>query len=179
MSGERTEATLFDHVWLHGELEEHLDAVYGDGSALPTIAGLHAGPPLTYTKLALARAAGRVSRARGRGGGTAAPGRLLLRIAPGSIATLGARLRDGITLISATNGKTTTARMLAQSSRRTAAASLTIVPARTPILACARRWPRANADAGVLEVDEAWLPLLAAQLQPRLIVLGNLFSRPA
>ena len=30
-------------------------------------------------------------------------------------------------------------------------------------------------DEGLFEVDEAWLPRVAAQLDPALIVLGNLF----
>ena len=30
-------------------------------------------------------------------------------------------------------------------------------------------------DEGLFEVDEAWLPRVAAELEPRLIVLGNLF----
>ena len=30
-------------------------------------------------------------------------------------------------------------------------------------------------DEGLFEVDEAWLPRVAADLDPRLIVLGNLF----
>ena len=63
-------------------------------------------------KLALARAVGALSRRRG-GGGTSAPGKLLLRLAPDAIATLGARLPRGSVLMSATNGKTTTAAMAA------------------------------------------------------------------
>ena len=46
-------------------------------------------------KLALARAAGALSRRSGRGGGTTLPGRLLLRLAPDAISRLGARLVDG------------------------------------------------------------------------------------
>src|SRR5271170_2130831 len=63
-------------------------------------------------KLALARGVGTVSRLRG-GGGTSAPGKLLMRLAPGAIGELGSRLARGSVLISATNGKTTTAAMTA------------------------------------------------------------------
>ncbi len=90
--------TLCERVWLGGHLEEHLDAVYngsGDGSVLLRQLG---ESPLTYTKLALARAVGRTSRAAGRGGGTAAPGRLLLKLAPRAIARLAERLSDGVVL---------------------------------------------------------------------------------
>jgi lipid II isoglutaminyl synthase (glutamine-hydrolysing) len=68
-------------------------------------------------KLALARAAGALSRRSGRGGGTTLPGRVLLRLAPDAISRLGAGLPGGSVVISATNGKTTTAGMLAAALR--------------------------------------------------------------
>src|SRR3954467_2482402 len=64
-------------------------------------------------KLALARAARAASRRTGRGG-TTAPGRLLLRLDDDAIQTLGRRLEVGAVCLSATNGKTTTASMLAE-----------------------------------------------------------------
>ena len=69
-------------------------------------------PPLT-----LARAAGRLSRRLGRGGGTSLPGKILLRMRPEALAELGGELPRGVTLISATNGKTTTARLVASCAR--------------------------------------------------------------
>ena len=68
-------------------------------------------------KIALARAAGALSRRSGRGGGTTLPGRLLLRLAPDAISRLGAGLSRGSAIVSATNGKTTTAGMLAAALR--------------------------------------------------------------
>jgi UDP-N-acetylmuramyl tripeptide synthase len=126
-------------------------------------------------KLALARAAGALSRRSGRGGGTTLPGRLLLRLAPDSISRLAAHLPGGSVVVSATNGKTTTAGMLAAALRATG---------RTPIHNRAgsnMSWGVATAlleqrgDEGLFEVDEAWLPRMAEELDPRLIVLGNLF----
>ena len=64
-------------------------------------------------KRAAARAVGAASRASGRGGGTTLPGRILLRLAPDAISRLGSGLGRGVTLVSATNGKTTTAGMIA------------------------------------------------------------------
>jgi hypothetical protein len=64
-------------------------------------------------KRALARAIGAASRRSGRGGGTTLPGRVLLRLEPEAIARLGAGLTGGSTIVSATNGKTTTAGMIA------------------------------------------------------------------
>ena len=68
-------------------------------------------------KVGLARATGSLSRRTGRGGGTTLPGRLLLRMAPDAISVLGSRLTGGSTIVSATNGKTTTAGMIASALR--------------------------------------------------------------
>lgn len=126
-------------------------------------------------KAALARSAGRMSRALGRGGGTTLPGRMLIRMDRNAIDKLGTRLTRGSTLISATNGKTTTSSML-----RTILAAA----GRTPVSNTAgsnMTWGVATAlleqrgDEGLFEVDEAWLPETAARLDPGVILLGNLF----
>ncbi len=122
-----------------------------------------------------ARAVGAASRASGRGGGTTLPGRLLLRLDRHSIARLGSRLDRGVTLVSATNGKTTTAGMLA---------ALLAADGREPVHNRAgsnMTWGIATAlleqhgHEGLFEVDEAWLPQVATELDPSLVVLGNLF----
>jgi lipid II isoglutaminyl synthase (glutamine-hydrolysing) len=126
-------------------------------------------------KVAAARALGAASRASGRGGGTTLPGRVLLRLEPEAIARLGAGLDGGATLVSATNGKTTTAGMIA---------AILAADGRQPVHNRAgsnMTWGVATAlleqrgREGLFEVDEAWLPRVAEQLRPRLIVLGNLF----
>jgi UDP-N-acetylmuramyl tripeptide synthase len=130
---------------------------------------------LMRTKVGIARAVGSLSRRSGRGGGTTLPGRLLLRMDPEAIATLGRDLTGGTTIVSATNGKTTTAGMIA--------AALAAV-GRRPVHNRAgsnMSWGVATAlleqsgDEGLFEVDEAWLPRIAAELDPRLVVLSNLF----
>ena len=126
-------------------------------------------------KRAAARALGAASRASGRGGGTTLPGRVLLRFAPDAISRLGSGLGRGVTLVSATNGKTTTAGMIA---------ALLEAEGRAPVHNRAgsnMTWGIATAlleqvgNEGLFEVDEAWLPKVAHQLDPTLIVLGNLF----
>ncbi|HVS99339.1 MAG TPA: MurT ligase domain-containing protein [Solirubrobacterales bacterium] len=126
-------------------------------------------------KQALARAIGAASRRSGRGGGTTLPGRVLLRLEPEAIAILAGQLSDGATIVSATNGKTTTAGMIA---------AILAAEGRPPVHNRAgsnMTWGVATAlleqrgAEGLFEVDEAWLPRVAAQLNPRLIVLGNLF----
>jgi UDP-N-acetylmuramyl tripeptide synthase len=133
------------------------------------------GGPAFGAKRALARAIGAASRRSGRGGGTTLPGRVLLRMEPEAIARLGAGLPGGSTVISATNGKTTTAGMLA---------AILAAEGRPPVHNRAgsnMTWGVATAlleqrgAEGLFEVDEAWLPRVAQQLHPRLIVLGNLF----
>ncbi|MCB0861941.1 MAG: Mur ligase family protein [Solirubrobacterales bacterium] len=123
----------------------------------------------------IARSIGRLSRATGRGGGTTLPGRVLLKLDPNAIDKLGARLSEGTTLISATNGKTTTASMLA---------TILEGAGRRPVHNRAgsnMTWGVATAlleqhgTEGLFEVDEAWLPEVADRLEPRTILLGNLF----
>ena len=61
-----------------------------------------------------ARAAARLSRLAGTGGGTTIPGKLLWKLDPGAIDALAARLPHGAAVVSATNGKTTTTAMVAE-----------------------------------------------------------------
>src|SRR5438128_10916225 len=61
-----------------------------------------------------ARTVVRLSRLAGRGGGTTLPGKLLWKLDPGAIDALAARLPQGAVAVSATNGKTTTAAMVAE-----------------------------------------------------------------
>jgi UDP-N-acetylmuramyl tripeptide synthase len=125
-------------------------------------------------KLAMARLLRTVSRRLGGRGGTTLPGRVLLRLAPDAIRRLGSGL-ERVTVVSATNGKTTTAGMISaalgaegrQPVHNRAGSNMTWGVA-TALL-------EQRGDEGLFEVDEAWLPRVAAQLDPALIVLGNLF----
>jgi lipid II isoglutaminyl synthase (glutamine-hydrolysing) len=126
-------------------------------------------------KLALARATGALSRRSGRGGGTTLPGRLLLRLAPDAISRLGAQLRGGSVIVSATNGKTTTAGMLAAALRAAGRVPVHNRAGSNMTWGVATALLEQRGEEGLFEVDEGWLPLIAAELKPRLIVLGNLF----
>jgi lipid II isoglutaminyl synthase (glutamine-hydrolysing) len=123
----------------------------------------------------VARSVGALSRRSGRGGGTTLPGRLLVRMAPDAIERLSGGLERGSIIVSSTNGKTTTAGMIAGILR---------AAGRNPVHNRAgsnMHWGVATAlleqsgDEGLFELDEAWLPRVAPQLRPRLLVLGNLF----
>ena len=123
-----------------------------------------------------ARLAGALSRTTGRGGGTTLPGHVFLRIAPRGLPELAAALPDGVAVISATNGKTTTSAMLSHILSgdavvcRNAAGANLLSGVTTTLLA-----PPEGATVGVLEVDEAALPAVAADVHPRVMALGNLF----
>jgi UDP-N-acetylmuramyl tripeptide synthase len=126
-------------------------------------------------KLALARAAGALSRRSGRGGGTTLPGRLLLRLAPDAISRLGARLSRGSVVVSGTNGKTTTAGMLAAALRAAGRVPVHNRAGSNMTWGVATALLEQQGEEGLFEVDEAWLPKVARELEPRLILLGNLF----
>lgn len=135
----------------------------------------------------IAASAGALSRATGRGGGTSLPGMVLNRLEPGALARLGGSLGGGAVYISATNGKTTTARLLSACLRADGrdvtanAAGANLASGVTAALIATQRRRRAeNASTGcggigVFEVDEGALGPIAGALQPRAVVLMNLF----
>jgi lipid II isoglutaminyl synthase (glutamine-hydrolysing) len=126
----------------------------------------------------LARLVRAASRRSGRTGGTTAPGRMLLRLSPGSLGRMARELESGSVLISATNGKTTTAAMIAACLERDGrpvvhnrAGSNMAWGVATALLDAGRE----PGQLGLFEVDEAWLPSVAAQVEPRMLLLANLF----
>jgi lipid II isoglutaminyl synthase (glutamine-hydrolysing) len=126
-------------------------------------------------EVAAARAAGTLSRLARTGGGTTVPGKLLWKLDPDAVDRLAARLPLGSALVSATNGKTTTATMAAQilgNGRRLAhnRSGANLVSGVASALLDAR-----DAELGLFEVDEAALPEVAVRVRPRAICLANLF----
>jgi lipid II isoglutaminyl synthase (glutamine-hydrolysing) len=125
-------------------------------------------------KVALARGVGALSRRAGRGG-TSLPGRLLLRLDPHAIRDLGARLRDGSAVISATNGKTTTAAMVAAILSRSGGRLVHNRAGANMAGGVATALMDGDGDSGLFEVDEFWLDRVVADLRPRALLLANLF----
>jgi UDP-N-acetylmuramyl tripeptide synthase len=126
-------------------------------------------------EIALARAAGRLSRLAGRGGGTTLPGKILATLDPGALGTLAGRLPLGSALVSATNGKTTTAAIVAEilGGRVRLAhnrAGANLVSGVASALLAAR-----DAELGLFEVDEGAFPEVARRVHPHAVSLGNLF----
>src|SRR6478609_2450775 len=131
-------------------------------------------PPLGL-EIAAARGVAALSRRVGAGGGTTIPGKLLAQLDPDAIDRLAAGLPQGTALVSATNGKTTTAAMTAEILRprqRLAhnAAGANLVSGVASALLADR-----DAELGLFEVDEGALPELMRRLRPRAVCLGNLF----
>jgi UDP-N-acetylmuramyl tripeptide synthase len=132
-------------------------------------------------KVAAAKAVGTLVRAAGRGGGTSLPGKVLTRLEPHAIRMLSRRLPHGSAVISATNGKTTTAAMTASVLERTGEtlvhnrAGANMAGGVASALAAATRRGRLTGDLGLFEVDEFWLGAVVEELAPRAILLGNLF----
>src|SRR5213080_1222463 len=120
-------------------------------------------------EILLARAAASMSRFAGAGGGTTVPGKLLWKVDPGAVDRLAARLPLGSALISATNGKTTTAAMAAESLRGRARlahnnSGANLVSGVASTLLDAR-----GAELGLLEVDEGTLPEVVRRVRPRAV----------
>jgi lipid II isoglutaminyl synthase (glutamine-hydrolysing) len=133
-------------------------------------------------KVALARAVRRLSRWSRRGGGTSLPGKLLLRLAPDAVGRLGNQLERGSVIVSATNGKTTTAGMIASvlgqagvtTAHNRAGANMPGGVA-TALLERTRGTRIRDAQLGLFEVDEAWVGPLVTELRPHTTILANLF----
>jgi lipid II isoglutaminyl synthase (glutamine-hydrolysing) len=125
-------------------------------------------------KLGAARAAGALSRAGGRGG-TSLPGKVLMRLEPHAVGRLAGRLERGSAVISATNGKTTTAAMVASILERGGARLVHNRAGANMAGGIASALLYGRGDTGLFEVDEFWLGQLVGELRPRAILLGNLF----
>jgi UDP-N-acetylmuramyl tripeptide synthase len=122
-----------------------------------------------------ARAASKLSRLAGTGGGTTLPGKLLWKLDPGAIDALARRLARGAAVVSATNGKTTTTAMAAEilESRYSLAwnrSGANLVSGVASTLLTQR-----DAELGLFEVDEGALPEVVRRVRPKALLLGNLF----
>jgi UDP-N-acetylmuramyl tripeptide synthase len=137
---------------------------------------------LTPIAVALGKTAGRLSRSLGVGGGTTLPGSMARRLAPGILRDLSAGLPHGALLLSGTNGKTTTSRMLSEiltaSGERVLhnRAGANLIAGLTATAVADASWAgRPRASIGLFETDEAALPQAVVEIRPRLVLIHNLF----
>ncbi|MEI8081755.1 MAG: MurT ligase domain-containing protein [Actinomycetes bacterium] len=126
----------------------------------------------TRMAVSAGRLAAAASRAANRGEGMIIGGKVVLKLDPNALSDLaGDRV---LALVSSTNGKTSTTRMLATAVAATGqvATQSTGANMTAGVIAALATGP-ANAPA-VLEVDEAYLPMMVSQTRPKVILLGNL-----
>ena len=118
--------------------------------------------------------------ARLRGGGSALPGLVIEKIDPGFIARTLAQIPLGVVVISGTNGKTTTTKIVVELLE---AAGLKVFTNRTgsnfsrgvaaALLGEVDMRGRLDADIAVLELDEAWAVKFVQLVPPRYSLLLN------
>ena len=137
---------------------------------------------LTPIAVALGKTVGQLSRRLGAGGGTTMPGTLARRLVPGILSDLSAGLPHGAVLLSGTNGKTTTSRMLSEILKGSGErvlhnrAGANLIAGLTATALADADWAgRPRASIGLFETDEAALPQAVAETRPRLVLIHNLF----
>ncbi len=141
--------------------------------------------PRRAAAVVAAKTAAEISRRLRFGGGTALPGLVAEWLDPGFVAGLAARLGQGSVLVTGTNGKTTTARLVRNIFGRAGMRPVAnregsnMMRGVAAVLAEATSWDgrmrSRKKRIGVFEVDEATMPKVAAAVRPRVVAFTNLF----
>lgn len=138
--------------------------------------------PRLTAALVAARAVSFVIQRAGRGGGTAAPGLVADRLDPRLLTKITSTLPGGAVVVAGTNGKTTVSRMVAgileNDGRRVLhnrSGSNLVRGVVATYAGATGLFGRTPADIAVIETDEAAFPEIVKRVQPRVILLNNLF----
>ncbi|MDD4801861.1 MAG: MurT ligase domain-containing protein [Syntrophomonas sp.] len=114
--------------------------------------------------------------------GTNLPGKIALEIYPQLLHELGQNIEKDIFLVTGTNGKTTTANMIAEIFKASGntyvhnQAGANMLPGiTTALLEHTDITGQKKLDYAVLETDEANVPLVIAEIKPRMILITNFF----
>ena len=136
----------------------------------------------TAATLVISKGVGAVSRWVGRGGGQALPGLVAERLDPQLVRKLSANLPHGVILVTGTNGKTTTTKLISEMLEAAGERVLTNSTGSnlkrgiaSALIRAASTRGKFSQTIGLFEVDEANLRLVAPLTQPKLIVVLNLF----
>src|SRR4051794_31877308 len=138
--------------------------------------------PRLSAALMAGRAAAGLSRRLGRGGGTVIAGHLVPRLAPHALRDVTGSLPNGSIVVSGTNGKTTTTRLLSHILRGAGVrpmhnrAGANLLSGLFTAVAQGTDWQgRPRGDIGLFEVDEATVPRALEHITPRVLLLHNIF----
>ena len=123
-----------------------------------------------------------ISKTLKAGQGTSLPGLLARKIDPDVLQKLAANLEKGVIVVSGTNGKTTTSRLISNIFKE---AGLSFVHNRaganllsgvtSALLSKCSLSGKIEKDWAIFEVDEALVPKIVKQTNPKVLVLMNLF----
>jgi UDP-N-acetylmuramyl tripeptide synthase len=159
------------------------------GKSVPAAGRLRTAVTGRSARRALAVSVGqgvrRTVRRLGRGNGTSVPGMAALRIDPGVLASLAGQIPQGTVIVTGTNGKGTTCRLLAavmrasglhpilnhEGSSQPAGLATTLLAQAGPL----GRLPADDRTVGLFEVDEGSLPEILPQVRPAAVVFTNVF----
>lgn len=116
------------------------------------------------------------------GQATSLPGLLARKVDPKILNKLSKKLKEGVIIVSGTNGKTTTTRLISNILKEAnfsfihnrAGANL-LSGVTSSLLAKCSLTGKLNQDWAIFEVDEATVPKVAQQTNPKVVVLMNLF----
>ncbi|OAH11013.1 MurT ligase domain-containing protein [Streptomyces jeddahensis] len=118
------------------------------------------------------KAVAAASRAAGRGSGSVIGGRVALKLDPDLLGELAQHL--DVVLVSGTNGKTTTTRLIAESLRAAGPVVSNALGANMPAGITSALAEGSESRFGVIEVDEKYLSGVARDVEPKAIALLNL-----
>jgi UDP-N-acetylmuramyl tripeptide synthase len=140
--------------------------------------------PALIAAINAAKTSSLAARLLGRGGGTALPGLVAQAVYPSVLRALASQLPDGSIMVTGTNGKTTTSRMLGsileaagkEPLHNRSGSNLERGLVSTMIGAATRTGglPK-SLRVGLFEVDEAAMPGVLPSIRPRVALFNNLF----
>lgn len=123
------------------------------------------------------------TRALRAGSGSSLPGLLAEKIDKNILGKLAGKLKYGVIIITGTNGKTTTAKMLSEILadegfsvlHNPSGSNLTRGIASALIFATNLFGTRIHSDIAVFEIDEATMPEATSKIRPKFVLVTNLF----
>ncbi len=135
-----------------------------------------------YLAIIVAKLASFFSKMLNKGQGTSLPGLLARKVDPQILNKLAGKLNKGVIVVSGTNGKTTTTRLISSilqeakfSFVHNRAGANLLSGVTSALLAECSLTGKLDKDWAILEVDEAMVPKIVKQTNPKIIVLMNLF----